>query len=136
MRIRNETKNQASSNELQIHVSLIACFVDCMILLMSISGYSLFAQEEESGGTEPLTNQINTNLSNSTLVDFASNIEQIRGHLEQAVANKEMGNTTLAKAYTLHPIEEIYSSIQARIEASDPNLNKSIVVLKSTFKYG
>jgi hypothetical protein len=32
--------------------------------------------------------------ANSTLIDFASNIEQIRGHLEQAVSNKELGNIT------------------------------------------
>ena len=36
-----------------------------------------------------------TNGLNSTLVDFASNIEQIRGHLNAAVMNKEAGNNTL-----------------------------------------
>jgi hypothetical protein len=126
MRIGSETKNEASSNEPQIHVSLIACFVACMILLMSIPGYALFAQEEESGGAEVVTKQNNTNLSNGSLVDFASNIEQIRGHVQQAVNNKEVGNTTLAKAHTLHPIDEIYSSIKVQINASDPNLNQSM----------
>ena len=64
--------------------------------------------------------------ANSTLIDFASNIEQIRGHLEQAVSNKELGNITLAKAHTLHPIDEIYSSIEVQIDASDPTLNQSL----------
>jgi hypothetical protein len=40
---------------------------------------------------------------NSTQVDFVSNIEKIRGHLNAAVMNKEAGNNTLAKAHTLHP---------------------------------
>jgi hypothetical protein len=126
MRIGSETKNEASSDELQICVSLIACFVACMILLMSIPGYALFAQEEESGRAEVVTKQNNTNPSNGSLVDFASKIEQIRGHVQQAVNNKEVGNTTLAKAHTLHPIDEIYSSIKVQINASDPNLNQSL----------
>ena len=62
----------------------------------------------------------------SSLVDFDSNIEQIRGHLDQAVANKEIGNTTLAKAHTLHPIDEIYSSIEVQIDATNPSLNQSL----------
>ena len=59
-------------------------------------------------------------------MDFGSNIEQIRGHLDQAVANKEIGNTTLAMAHTLHPIEEIYSSIDVQIDATNPSLNQSL----------
>src|SRR5919109_1769668 len=39
---------------------------------------------------------------NATLVEFVSNIEQIRGHLDQALINKESGNNTLAQAHTLH----------------------------------
>jgi hypothetical protein len=59
------------------------------------------------GATTTMTNGLN-----STLVDFSSNIEQIRGHLNAAVMNKEAGNNTLAKAHTLHPIAEIYSIIE------------------------
>jgi hypothetical protein len=85
---------------------------------------------QESGGTEVGATQNATNMSstvsNSSLVDFGSNIEQIRGHLDQAVANKEIGNTTLAMAHTLHPIEEIYSSIDVQIDATDPSLNQSL----------
>jgi transcriptional regulator with XRE-family HTH domain len=127
MRVRSESKNVLRSNESHKPVLLfVPCFLTCMVILTSISVHPIFAQEQESGGTETDTNQNNTNLSNSSLVDFASNIEQIRGHVQQAVANKEMGNTTLAKAHTLHPIEEIYSSIEVQIDASDPNLNQSL----------
>jgi biopolymer transport protein ExbB/TolQ len=132
MRIRSESNNHLSTNKLQIYVFLlITSFVTCIALLMLISAHPLFAQEQQSGGTEDETSQnnvesSNTTLANSSLVDFASNIEQIRGHIEQAVANKEVDNTTLAKAHTLHPIEEIYSSMEAQIDASDPTLNQSL----------
>jgi hypothetical protein len=51
---------------------------------------------------------------NPTQVDLVSNIEQIRGHLNAAVMNKEAGNSTLAKTHKLHPIAEIYSSINLK----------------------
>jgi len=63
---------------------------------------------------------------NSTLVDFASNIEQIRGHLNAAVMNKEAGNSTLAEAHTLHPIAEIYSSIEPQISNANASLNETL----------
>lgn len=67
-----------------------------------------------------------TNGLNSTLVDFASNIEQIRGHLNAAGMNKEAGNNTLAKAHTLHPIAEIYSSIEPQITNANATLNETL----------
>jgi hypothetical protein len=63
---------------------------------------------------------------NSTLVDFASNIEQIRGHLNAAVMNKEAGNSTLAEVHTLHPIAEIYSSIEPQISNANASLNETL----------
>ena len=35
----------------------------------------------------------NATAPNATLVEFVSNIEQIRGHLDQAVINKEVETT-------------------------------------------
>lgn len=67
-----------------------------------------------------------TNGLNSTLVDFSSNIEQIRGHLNAAVMNKEAGNNTLAKAHTLHPIAEIYSTIEPQITNANTTLNETL----------
>jgi hypothetical protein len=101
-----------------------------MAIFASVSLYPGFVKGQESGGTEvgAVQNAMNmsSSVSNSSLVDFDSNIEQIRGHLDQAVANKEIGNTTLAKAHTLHPIEEIYSSIEVQIDSTDPSLNRSL----------
>ncbi len=54
----------------------------------------------------------------SKLVTFASNIEKIKGHIEQAILNK-IGNDSLAEAHTLHPIAEIFSDIT--IQLADTN---------------
>ena len=66
-----------------------------------------------------------TNLPNATLVEFVSNIEQIRGHLHQALINKESGNNTLAEAHTLHPIAEVYSSIDDLLANQNSTLNQT-----------
>jgi len=65
---------------------------------------------------------------NATLVEFVSNIEQIRGHLDQAIVNKESGNNTLAQAHVLHPIEEIYSSIEEELTNQNSTLNETLSV--------
>src|SRR5215216_3160122 len=65
--------------------------------------------------TTSVANATTANLPNVTLVEFVSNIEQIRGHLDQALFNKESGNNTLAQTHTLHPIEEVYSSIEDQL---------------------
>jgi hypothetical protein len=64
---------------------------------------------------------------NTTQVSFISNIEQIRGHLNAAVMNKEAGNNTLALVHTLHPIAEIYSSIEPQISSANTTLNETLV---------
>lgn len=65
-------------------------------------------------------------LPNATLVEFVSNIEQISGHLHQAVINKESGNNTLAEAHTLHPIAEVYSSIEDLLANKNSTLNQTL----------
>jgi uncharacterized protein (DUF697 family) len=60
------------------------------------------------------------------LIDFASNIEQIRGHLDQAVVNKESGNDTLTVAHSLHPIKEVYSSIEGLLARQNSTLNQTL----------
>lgn len=91
-----------------------------------------FAQDSDSTRRNPSAllslpgATIMTNGLNSTLVDFTSNIEQIRGHLHAAVMNKEAGNNTLAKAHTLHPIAEIYSTIEPQITNANTTLNETL----------
>lgn len=128
--MQDESKNLTSSKQHINSVLFVACFAAAMAIFASVSLYPGFVKGQESEGTEVGAVQNATNMgssvSNSSLVDFDSNIEQIRGHLDQAVANKEIGNTTLAKAHTLHPIEEIYSSIEVQIDSTDPSLNRSL----------
>jgi hypothetical protein len=75
-------------------------------------------------GTTSITNAANT--PNVTLTEFASNIEQIRGHLDQTLLNKESGNNTLAEAHVLHPIVEIYSNIEDELTNQNSTLNETL----------
>ncbi|HEX5891519.1 MAG TPA: hypothetical protein VFY41_01535 [Nitrososphaeraceae archaeon] len=96
--------------------------------LPSLFDYRAFAQEENNKTTISADNTTNTtNLSsNSTLIDFVSNIEQIRAHLNAAMMNKQAGNNFLAQAHTLHPIAEIYSSIEPQIANANMTLNQTL----------
>ena len=59
-------------------------------------------------------------------IEYVYNIEQMKGHLEQAVLNKEDGNNTLTHAHILHPIIEIYDFIEAPLVTVDSNLNHTL----------
>ena len=56
-------------------------------------------------------------------LEFVYNIEQMKGHLEQAIVNKENGNNTLTQAHIQHPIVEIYDAIEAQLAGVDSNHN-------------
>jgi hypothetical protein len=106
-----------------------------VIAIESQSGFDIriFAQEQNKTDS---TNISATNASqalNSMQVSFVSNMEQIRGHLNAAVMNKEAGNNTLAKAHTLHPIAEIYSSIEPQISNSNVTLNETLATNLNQF---
>jgi plastocyanin len=68
----------------------------------------------------------NETIVNSKLVIFLSNIEKIKGHIEQAIFNKKAGNDTLAGAHTLHPIVEIFSDITAQVANTNSTLNQTL----------
>jgi hypothetical protein len=93
--------------------------------------WTAFAQEQNNN-TNASTSATSPEL-NSTQVDFVSNMEQIRGHLNAAVMNKEAGNNTLAKAHTLHPIAEIYSSIEPQISNTNATLNETLATNLNQF---
>jgi hypothetical protein len=59
-------------------------------------------------------------------IEYVYNIEQMKGHLEQAILNKENGNNTLTRAHILHPIVEIYDFIEAPLVTVDSNLNHTL----------
>jgi hypothetical protein len=59
-------------------------------------------------------------------VRFVSNVEMIKGHMAQAVANKEKNDLELAKAHASHPIAEHYSAVQSQIGEHDAQLNSQL----------
>jgi hypothetical protein len=112
-------------------VAFTAAGTELLILYNNISppsfDYRVFAQEEDNMTTTADKTTNTTNLSsNTTLIDFVSNIEQIRAHLDAAMMNKQAGNNSLAQAHTLHPIAEIYSSIEPQIANANMTLNQTL----------
>jgi hypothetical protein len=129
MIIKKYTEIENRSNKLVVLSGFISAVVVILVLLPELElQYELtktvFAQVQINN-----SDTLASNLSqapNSTQIGFTSNIEQIRGHLDAAVMNKEAGNTTLAKAHTLHPIAEIYSSIEPQISNANVTLNETL----------
>jgi hypothetical protein len=114
----------ASSFAVQYHPQQSAT-----ITVASING-NMTTMSPSTNATTTVANATATtaNVPNATLVEFVSNIEQIRGHLDQALVNKESGNDTLAQAHTLHPIEEIYASIEEQLVSQNGTLNETLSV--------
>jgi hypothetical protein len=95
-------------------------------------------QQPSTGAAPPNENQTSTSAANATgtanatsapnatLTEFVSNIEQIRGHLDQAVINKKAGDNNLTLAHTLHPIEEVYASIEGPLAKQNSTLNQTV----------
>ena len=52
--------------------------------------------------------------------DYIKNTEYIKGHLEQAVANKQAGNTELAIAHSGHPIIEVFVLMEGPLAEVSP----------------
>lgn len=73
--------------------------------------------------------QLNTQQGNTTseidYTKFHSNIEEIKGHIEKAEMNKNIGNDTLALEHTLHPIEEVLSLVTIPLSNTDSALNET-----------
>lgn len=115
-------------------------FISGVFLLLSLlsatnpsSDHTMAAlAQEQNNNTNASTSTTSPEL-NSTQVDFVSNMEQIRGHLNAAMMNKEAGNNTLAKAHTLHPIAEIYSSIEPQISNTNATLNETLATNLNQF---
>jgi hypothetical protein len=97
------------------------------ITVASING-NMTTTSPSANATTSVGNATTVSTPDATLVEFVSNIEQIRGHLDQALINKESGNDTLAQAHTLHPIEEIYASIEEQLVSQDATLNETLSV--------
>jgi len=64
---------------------------------------------------------------NDTNVDFATNIEFIKGHLYAAISNKQIGNNELVQTHSYHPITEIYTLIRDQLSPVDSKLNNTLI---------
>ncbi len=72
--------------------------------------------------------QDNSTQANETnYVDFHSNIEQIKGHIEQAEENRNNNNNTLAYVHTTHPIDEVVGLITIPLNNTEPKLNDTYI---------
>jgi hypothetical protein len=131
---KGTTDDNIKLNSFYALVSVVVAFIAgtaLLILYNNISppsfDYRVFAQEEDNKTTTADKTTSTTNLSsNTTLIDFVSKIEQIRAHLDAAMMNKQAGNNSLAQAHTLHPIAEIYSSIEPQIANANMTLNQTL----------
>jgi hypothetical protein len=129
MIIKEYTEIENRSNKLVVLSGFISAVTVLLVLLPGLelqydSTKTVFAQLQNNNSDTLASNS--SQALNSTQVGFVSNIEQIRGHLNAAVMNKEAGNTTLAEAHTLHPIAEIYSSIEPQISNANITLNETL----------
>jgi S-adenosylmethionine/arginine decarboxylase-like enzyme len=97
-------------------------------IVVASSNQNMTAAITSPNGTTTVANETMTTTAapDVTLVEFVSSIEQIRGHLEQALINKESGNDTLAQTHSLHPIEEVYSSIEEQLVNENSTLNQTL----------
>src|SRR5215207_6619409 len=131
---KGTTDDNIKLNSFYALVSVVVALIAgtaLLILYNNISSpsfdYRVFAQEEDNKTTTADKTTSTTNLSsNTTLIDFVSKIEQIRAHLDAAMMNKQAGNNSLAQAHTLHPIAEIYSSIEPQIANANMTLNQTL----------
>jgi hypothetical protein len=97
-------------------------------IIVAGSNQNMTTAATSPNGTTSVANETTTMATapDVTLVEFVSSIEQIRGHLEQALINKESGNNTLAQTHSLHPIEEVYSSIEDQLVNQNSTLNQTL----------
>ena len=97
-------------------------------IIVASSNENMTTTSPGSNATSSIANETTTraNIPNATLVEFVSSIEQIRGHLDQALINKESGNNTLAQIHTFHPVEEVYSSIEDQLVNHNSTLNQTL----------
>ena len=97
-----------------------------LLLLIVISPTMVWAQEKSSISNYSSSSSSSSSLNN-TNVDFATNIEFIKGHLSAAISNKQAGNNELTQTHTFHPITEIYTLIRNQLSSADPELNKTLI---------
>lgn len=97
-----------------------------LLLLVVIFPTTMAWAEEKSSISN--YSQLPSSISlNETNVDFATNIEYMKGHLSAAISNKQAGNNELVQTHSFHPIKEIYTLIRDQLSSADTELNKTLI---------
>jgi hypothetical protein len=127
---REPTNNESASIQHTVYLMSVVTGLVIVSSIMSIlvvtTVNSVYGQQEDLS-TEGNTSAISaSDLTNSSQVKFRSNIEQIIGHLNAAMLNKESGNDTLALAHAFHPVAEVYSLIEPIIVKTNSGLNQTL----------
>jgi hypothetical protein len=129
LRKREPTNNEGASVQHTICLMsvvtglVIVSFIMSLLVVTTIN--SVYGQEDLS--TEGNTSATSaSHLTNNSQVKFRSNIEQIIGHLNAAMMDKESGNDTLALAHAFHPVAEVYSLIEPIIVKTNSSLNQTL----------
>jgi hypothetical protein len=118
--IQYATKNFAS-----IVIGLIMASISMMLVLSS--GDLTYGQAESSMQENVDTSNVTSySMDEDSAVAFKSNLEQIAGHLNAALMNKENGNDTLALAHAFHPVNEIFTLIEPTIANTNSTLNHTL----------
>jgi hypothetical protein len=129
-RKREPTNNESASIQHAIYSMSVVTGLVIVSSIMSVLAIttvnSVYGQEEDLS-TEGNTSATSaSDLTNNSQVKFRSNIEQIIGHLDAAMLNKESGDDTLALAHAFHPVAEVYSLIEPYIVDTNSSLNQTL----------
>lgn len=98
-----------------------------LLIIVIFPTIMAWAAEEKSNIINNSSSSSSSISLNNTNVDFATNIEFIKGHLSAAILNKQAGNNELAQTHTFHPINEIYTLIRDQLSSVDNELNNTLI---------
>jgi len=103
-------------------------FLVIIISFATQSSLQVWAQENNNNDSQLLSSIFlqAKKVLNDTDVDFATNIEFIKGHLSAAITNKLEGNNELTQTHSFHPITEIYTLIRDKLSVTDNRLNDTL----------
>ena len=121
----NTSIQYATKNFVSITIGLILTSISMMSVISSVD--LAYGQDELSiQGNADTSNATSDSMDEDSSVAFKSNLEQIAGHLNAALMNKENGNDTLALAHAFHPVAEVYTLIEPIITNTNSTLNQTL----------
>ncbi|MEO9320802.1 MAG: hypothetical protein ABI361_09030 [Nitrososphaera sp.] len=111
---------QSKRKKIQIIGSGAGAAVALFLVIATFSFHFSQSAAAQAGG--------NASAFTSADIDFASNVELVKAHLSQAVADKKQGDSGLATSQVSEALTERYSAIlEPRIQAVDSGLNSTLM---------